>query len=96
MDRKRFGGALGNIQDIKSSISILEIGFGTGLNALLSLIWADKNFCNIDNFGEFYSFNMYNFDRYHIKYYYLYKQYLQEINCHHLVIQIDNLKHTLK
>ena len=36
-------GALDRLKDKKSSIDILEIGFGTGLNALLTLLWADKN-----------------------------------------------------
>lgn len=36
-------GALDQFRDGQSSLNILEIGFGTGLNALLTLIWADKN-----------------------------------------------------
>lgn len=35
-------GALDEIRDKKSPISILEIGFGTGLNALLTLLWAER------------------------------------------------------
>ena len=31
-----------------SSISIFEMGFGTGLNALLTYIWAEKNQVNVD------------------------------------------------
>ncbi len=35
-------GALNEFQDKQSPFSILEIGFGTGLNALLTLLWAEK------------------------------------------------------
>ncbi|MCB2208837.1 MAG: tRNA (5-methylaminomethyl-2-thiouridine)(34)-methyltransferase MnmD [Bacteroidetes bacterium] len=35
-------GALDGFRDKQSHISILEIGFGTGLNALLTLLWAEK------------------------------------------------------
>jgi tRNA U34 5-methylaminomethyl-2-thiouridine-forming methyltransferase MnmC len=36
-------GALESFQVKESPIGILEIGFGTGLNALLTLLWANKN-----------------------------------------------------
>jgi tRNA U34 5-methylaminomethyl-2-thiouridine-forming methyltransferase MnmC len=36
-------GALDGFREKHSHINILEIGFGTGLNALLTLVWADKN-----------------------------------------------------
>lgn len=35
----------------KTEISVLEIGFGTGLNALLALHWAEKNGVKINYFG---------------------------------------------
>jgi len=36
-------GALDRFRDKQSRVNILEIGFGTGLNALLTMCWADKN-----------------------------------------------------
>lgn len=39
------------LSNISPSISILEIGFGTGLNALLSLIETQKNMLNINYTG---------------------------------------------
>ena len=36
-------GALDGRQNTNSTVNILEIGFGTGLNALLTQMWADKN-----------------------------------------------------
>lgn len=38
-------------QSENTSISILEIGFGTGLNAFITLLEADKLNCSIDYFG---------------------------------------------
>ncbi len=36
-------GALDEFRDKQSRVNILDIGFGTGLNALLTMLWADKN-----------------------------------------------------
>jgi len=44
-------GALDKFENKQPSIHILEIGFGTGLNALLTMLWADKNGQQIHYYG---------------------------------------------
>ena len=43
--------ALDVFRDKHNKLNILEIGFGTGLNALLSLVWADKFDKHISYYG---------------------------------------------
>ncbi|MBN2614147.1 MAG: tRNA (5-methylaminomethyl-2-thiouridine)(34)-methyltransferase MnmD [Bacteroidales bacterium] len=45
------GAGLHRIKEMKEPIEILEIGFGTGLNALLSFLWAEENSKVIDYTG---------------------------------------------
>ena len=52
-------GALDGRQNTNSTVNILEIGFGTGLNALLTQMWADKNCYPVNYHGvEAYPISM--------------------------------------